>query len=65
MVSSGVAQLEAFAQARYKKCSVVDSDLIIRNREYSMLDLIIRNRRVLENGVYYLLSINYDLSDFS
>ena len=29
-----------------------------------MLDLIIRNKRVLENGIYYLLSINYDFLIF-
>ena len=29
-----------------------------------MLDLIIRNDRVLENGIYYLLSINYDFLIF-
>ena len=39
--------------------------LIIRNREYSMLDLIIRNKRVLDNGIYYLLSINYDFRKIS
>ena len=29
-----------------------------------MLDLIIRNKRVLENAIYYLLSINYDFLIF-
>ena len=39
-------------------------DLIIRNKEYSMLALIIRNKRVLEKGIYYLSSINYDFLNF-
>ena len=37
--------------------------LIIRNMEYSMLD-IIRNKRIPESGTYYLLSINHDFLIF-